>query len=129
MRIFLGIFLIFHGMVHAMYVGHALRWFELKPGMPWPTGAWAFSPQVSDGMIRTFAAISIGVASLALMVGGAGILFGAGWADWVAIGGATLASVAHILLWSGKWAEFADHGGIGVLINVAAIVAILVLRS
>jgi hypothetical protein len=83
---------------------------------------------MSDGGIRTFAAISIGLASLALMVGGTAMLFGAGWADWVAIGGAALASVAHILLWSGKWTEFADHGGIGVLINVAAIAAILVLK-
>jgi hypothetical protein len=127
-RVFLGIFLILHGMVYAMYVGQALQWFELKPGMQWPTGAWAFSSQMSDSGLRTLAATSVGLASLALMVGGTGMLFGAGWADWVAIGGAVLASVATILLWSGKWAEVADHGGIGVLINVAAIVAILVLR-
>ena len=128
MTTFLGVFLILHGWVHAMYVGHALRWYELKPGMPWPTGAWAFPSRVSDGAIRAFAAVGIGVTALAIMVGGVGILFGAGWADWVAIGGAALASVAHVLLWSGRWAEAMDHGGIGVAINVAVIAAILVLR-
>lgn len=63
-----------------------------------------------------------------MVVGGAAYIAGAGWADWVIIGGAALASFAHILLWSGKWSDFADHGGIGVIINVAVIAAILVLR-
>ncbi|MCJ7827267.1 MAG: hypothetical protein MUP36_03395 [Demequinaceae bacterium] len=128
MRVFLGIFLIFHGMVHAIYIGQALRWFELRPGMPWPTGAWTLA-SLSDGTLRAFASVTIGVASLGLMLGGAGMLFKWGWADWVAIGGAVLASVVHVLLWNGKWAEAADHGGYGVIINVAAIVAILVVRS
>jgi len=127
-RIFLGVFLIFHGMVHAMYIGHALRWFELRPGMPWPTGAWTLS-SLSDGALRAFAAITIGLASLGLMLGGAGMLLKWDWADWVAIGGAMLASVAHVLLWSGKWSEAADHGAYGVFINAAAVVAILVIRS
>ncbi|MBN2177552.1 MAG: hypothetical protein JW722_07840 [Demequinaceae bacterium] len=128
MRVFLGIFLIFHGMVHAMYVGQALRWFELRPGMAWPTGAWTLS-SLSDGALRTVASVAIGTGSLALMLGGAGMLLKWGWADWVVIGGAALATVAHLLLWSGKWSEFGDHGGYGVIINVAAIVAILVVRS
>lgn len=125
MRVALGVFLVFHGMVHAMYVGHALRWFELKPGMPWPATSWALASHLSDGALRTLAAVSIGVASLALMVGGLGVTFGWGWANWVAIGAAALVSVPHILLWSGQWSDFADHGGIGIVINAAAIAAIL----
>jgi hypothetical protein len=127
-RVFLGIFLIFHGMVHAMYVGQALRWFELRPGMAWPTGAWTLS-SLSDGALRAFAAVTIGMASLGIMLGGVGMLLKWDWADWVAIGGAAFASLIHILLWSGKWSEFGDHGGYGVIINAAAIVTILVVRA
>jgi len=127
MRTAFGIFLIFHAMVHAMYVGQALRWFELRPNMPWPIGSWALS-SLSDGSLRAFSSITIGLASVGIAVGGVGILADWGWSDWVGIGGAALASVAHVLLWSGKWSEFGDHGGYGVVINAAAIAAILVLR-
>jgi hypothetical protein len=128
MRIAFGIFVVFHGLVHFMYVGQALRWFELRPNMPWPIGSWALS-SLSDGALRAFSAVTVGVASLGIALGGVGLLVDWGWSDWVAIGGAALASVAHILLWSGKWSEAADHGAYGVVINAAVIAAILVIRS
>ncbi len=127
MRIAFGIFIIFHALVHAMYAGQALRWFELKPGMTWPDGSWALS-SLSDGGVRLFAALSIGLCSLVMIAGAAGYLAGANWGGWVVIAGAALVSVAHILLWSGKWADFADHGGIGVLINATVIAVILATR-
>jgi hypothetical protein len=42
-RFRLGIFLVLHGLVHLLYFGQSARYFELKPGMTWPDGAWAFS--------------------------------------------------------------------------------------
>ena len=128
MRIALGVFIIFHALVHLMYVGQALRWFELKPGMDWPDEARFLPSGISDHDIRTFAALAIGTTALAMIVGVAGFLARAGWGNWTIIAGAALVSLAHVLLWSGRWAEFADDGGIGVIINVAVIAAVLVLR-
>ena len=39
MTIAAGVFITLHGLVHAMYVGQALRWFELRESMTWPDGA------------------------------------------------------------------------------------------
>ncbi len=127
MRIALGIFIIFHALVHAMYVGQALRWFELRPGMPWPDGS-AVLGSLSDGAVRAFAAISIGACSIAMIAGAAGYLAGAEWGTWTVVGSATLVSVAHALLWSGKWSQFGDHGGYGVAINVALVAVLLATR-
>jgi hypothetical protein len=127
-RVALGIFIIFHAMVYAMYVGQALRWFELKPGMTWPDGSWALS-SLSDGRVRLVAALSIGLCSLAMIVGASAYLAGASWGGWVVVGSAALVSAASALLWSGKWADFADHGGIGVLINAAIIAVIVATRQ
>ncbi len=127
MRTAFGIFIIFHALVHAIYVGHALRWFELRPGMPWPDGSWALG-SLSDGAVRIFAAISIGLCSIAMIVGAAGYLAGAGWGMWAVVGSAILVSVVHALLWSGKWGEFGDHGGYGVVINIALAAVLLATR-
>ncbi len=127
MRIALGIFIILHALVHAIYVGQALRWFELRPGMTWPDGSWALG-SLSDGAVRALAAISIGLCSVAMIVGAAGYLAGAGWGTWTVVGSATLVSAFHALLWSGKWSEFGDQGGYGVVINVAIAAVLLATR-
>jgi hypothetical protein len=40
MNIFAGIFFVLHAFVHLLYAGQAARWFELRPGLAWPEGAW-----------------------------------------------------------------------------------------
>ncbi len=42
MQIVVGVFLILHGLVHLLYAGQALRYFELRPGMTWPDASWLF---------------------------------------------------------------------------------------
>jgi hypothetical protein len=32
----MGIFFLLHGLVHLLYAGQSLRFFELRPGMTWP---------------------------------------------------------------------------------------------
>lgn len=128
MRLALAIFIVVHAMVHLMYVGHAARWFELKTGMAWPDGARFVPSGMSDQSVRTFAVAAITTTGLAMIVGAVAMMAKAGWGDWVVIGAATLVSIAHALLWSGKWSDFSEHGGIGVVINVAVIAAIVALR-
>ena len=127
MRIALGIFIIFHSLVYAMYAGQALRWFELKPGMTWPDGSWALS-SAPQATVRLVTALSIAVCSAAMIVGASGYLAGAPWGGWVVIASAGVFSALDVLLWSGKWADFADQGGIGVLINVGLVALLLAKR-
>ena len=125
MRILAGALISLHGLVHLRYVGQALRWFELREGMEWPTGARLVPGRISDSGLRGFAATTIGMASLALVAGGVGILFDTGWATWVTIIGAILLSLLHILLWNGDLKTSPDQGLYGVIINAVIVVWLL----
>jgi hypothetical protein len=125
MRLVAGAFIVLHGLVHAMYVGQAMRWFELREGMAWPTGS-RLMRSVPDDRLRRFAAITIGMGALLLIGGGIGILLDAGWGPGVTVAGAVLASIVHILLWSGNVKTAPDEGLYGVIINVVIVVGILV---
>lgn len=126
MRILAGALIILHGLVHLMYVGQALRWFELREGMDWPTGARLVPGRTSDSGLRGFAAITIGMASFALVAGGVGILLDTVWASWVTIIGAILLSFLHVLLWNGDLKTSPDQGLYGVIINAVIVVWLLV---
>ncbi len=128
MRFAAGAFIAFHGLVHLMYVGQALRWFELRPAMAWPIGARLLPSGISDGALRSFAAITIGITSATLIAGGVGILLTAGWGGWVTIASAILVSLLHILLWDGDMKTSTDQGLYGVIINVIIVVWILAAR-
>ena len=121
MRIAAGTFIVFHGLVHLMYVGQALGWFELRTGMTWPVGARLPPSGISDSGLRAFAAITIGITSVALVVGGVGILLGAEWGGWVTIVSASILSLLHILLWDGDMKTSPDQGLYGVIINVVIV--------
>ena len=124
MSIAAGVFIALHGLVHAMYVGQALRWFELREGMTWPDGA-VLLPVFSNTTLHVVAAFTIGLASLALVVGGAGIALDAGWGRPVTLVAAIAASVFHVLLWNGDIRTAADQGLYGVIINIVIVVWIL----
>jgi hypothetical protein len=96
--------------------------------MAWPTGARFLPPAIPDGGLRAFAAITIGITSLALVAGGVGILVDAGWGAWVTIASAVLVSLLHILLWDGDMKTSPDQGLYGVIINVIIVAWILAAR-
>ena len=124
MTIAVGVFIAMHGLVHAMYVGQALRWFELREGMTWPVGA-RFLPAIPDTVLRVSAAITIGVSSLAHVAGGIGIAMGTGWGPTVTLVAAAVVSVVHLVLWDGDVKTFPDQGLYGIVINVVIVVWIV----
>jgi hypothetical protein len=124
MRIAAGVFIALHGLVHAMYVGQALRSFELREGMTWPDGA-VLMPVISRTTLHVVAAITVGISSLALVAGGVGIALDAGWGRPVTLVAAVAASVFHIVLWNGDIRTAPDQGLYGVIINILIVVWIL----
>ena len=119
-----GVFIAMHGLVHAMYVGQALRWFELRDGMTWPQGA-RFLPAIPDTALRVSAAITVGVSSLALVAGGIGIALGTAWGPTVTIVAAAVISVVQLVLWNGDMKTFPDQGLYGIVINVIIVIWIV----
>jgi hypothetical protein len=127
-RIILGVFIVLHGLVHLLYFGQSARYFELQPGMVWPDGSWAFSRLLGDEATRILASISCVLAAIGFVAGGIGILVRQAWWRPVVVGSAAFSAVIIVLFWDGVVQNLDDQGLIGFLINIAILVALLILR-
>jgi len=117
-----GIFSILHAYVHLLYAGQALRFFELRPGLAWPDGAWAFSRLIGDETSRSLAAIFLVLTTLGFLTGGLGLFLQQEWWRSMTIGAALLSILAFVLFWNGKFHTLPDQGGVGLLISLGILV-------
>ena len=128
LRIIFGVFMVLHGLVHLLYYGQSRRLFELQRGMVWPEGAWAFSRLFGDGTTRWLASIACVVAAVGFVAGGIGILAGQAWWRPAAVGAAAFSTAIFVLFWDGELHKLDNQGAIAILINIALLIAVLVLR-
>lgn len=124
----IGVFLVLHGLVHLLYLGQSWRIFELNPGLAWPDSSWALSGLVGDEATRLLASISCGLAAVGFVAGGAGVLLRQPWWRPVVVGSAAFSAAIFILLWDGGMQRLDAKGGVGLLIGVAMLVAVLAVR-
>jgi hypothetical protein len=126
MNIAVAVFLVLHGLVHLLYLGQSMKWYELGKGMSWPENSWAFSRLFGNKATRMIASVSCVVAALIFVVGG-GLLFAKQpvWL-WITAGAAAFSSLLMLLMWDGKMKELANKGIFAILINVTIIILFLV---
>ncbi len=127
LRFLFGVFIILHGLVHLLYFGQSQRRFELRPGMVWPDSSWTFSRFLGVRALRWLASLAFVLAAIGFIAGGVGILLSLSWELTIVLGAAVFSSLVYILFWDGKLQKLDDQGGIGVLINLAIIIAVLIL--
>jgi hypothetical protein len=127
-RIIVTVFIVLHGLVHLLYFGQSQRLFELQPGLVWPDGSWAFSKLLGDERTRWLASVSCVLAAIGFVAGGAGILAGQAWWRLLVVGSAAFSGFMLILLWDGQMQKLDAKGVPGALINVAILIAVLILR-
>jgi hypothetical protein len=123
-----GMFFVLHGLVHLLYFGQSARYFELQPGMVWPDGSWMFSRLLGDGTTRNLASALLVLAALIFVAGGIGIFARQSWWRPVILAAAVFSSLIYLLLWDGGWGHLDNKGGVGILINLAILAALLVFR-
>ena len=128
LRIIFGVFMVLHGLVHLLYYGQSRRLFELQRGMVWPEGAWAFSRLLGDGTTRWLASMACVLAAAGFVAGGTGILAGQAWWRPTVVGAAAFSAVIFVLFWDGGLHKLDNQGAIAILINVAILIAVLILR-
>jgi hypothetical protein len=128
LSILFGIFIILHGLVHMLYFGQSARLFELKEGLTWPDGSWAFSGLLGSEATRMLTNVLLIIAAAGFVVGGIGIFIKQGWARPLIAGAAIFSSLIYILMWDGAAQKLHDKGAIGILINLAILVVLLVLH-
>jgi hypothetical protein len=124
----IGVFMVLHGLVHLLYAGHSRRLFELRPGLAWPDGSWAFSKLLGESATRTLASVLYVLATIGFVAGGIGVFGQQPWWRSVVVGSAAFSTLIVLLFWDGKTQQLTDKGLIAVLINVVILVALLVLR-
>lgn len=122
----IGVFLVLHGLVYLLYSGHSRRLFELRPDTAWPDGSWAFSKLLGDEVTRTLASVSYILVAIGFVAGGIGLLTGQSWWRPVVIDAAAISVVLIVLFWDGEVKMLGAKGGIGLLINLAILVALLI---
>jgi len=128
LQLIFGVFMVLHGLVHLLYFGQSARRFELRPGMIWPDGSWAFSRLLGDRTTRNLASLACVVAAILFVAGGAGVLISQPWGPPISVAAAVFSTVTFMVFWNGKLHKVSDQGGVGILINLAILVAVLVLR-
>jgi hypothetical protein len=111
-----------------LYLGQSARYFELQPGMTWPDGSWMFSRILGETGTRNLANALLFLAAISLVVGGIGIFTNQAWWRQVVAGAAVFSTVMYCLLWDGVIQNLANKGGVGILINLAILVALIVFK-
>lgn len=127
-RIIFCVFIVLHGLVHLLYFGQSARYYELQPGMVWPDGSWAFSRLLGNRTTRNLASIFLILTAIVLVAGATGILLDQAWWRPVVIGSAVFSAVIFVIFWDGIAQSLANKGGVGLLIDLAILVAVLALR-
>jgi hypothetical protein len=126
MRVLVALFLVGHGLVHAIYVGQARRLFEVQPGASWPDGSWALARVWGDPATRWLVAIVFALVAAAFAVAGAALLLPAPWWAPVATAAAVASAATLLLAWDGRLRDVGVQGAYALALD-AAIVALAVL--
>jgi hypothetical protein len=124
----IGIFIVLHGLVHLWYVVLSQRLIEFQAEMGWTGESWIFTPLLGDAVTRWLASVLCVLATIGFVAGGIGIFVQQEWWRPVVVGSSVLSTVIILLFWDGGMQMLVEKGLIALLINIAILVAVLVLR-
>jgi hypothetical protein len=124
-RVLIGVFVILHGLVHALYTGQSLRIFELQPGMAWPECSWLLSRFLEPKAIRVIGAIALTATALIYIVGGVGLLFRQSWFKAITLVACVISTLLYLIFWDGASKHLDNQGAFGILINSAIAASLL----
>jgi len=127
-KLIVDAFIVLHGLVHLLYFGQSARLFELQPGMLWPDGSWAFATLLGDKTTRYLASITCILSAAGLVIGGVGIFLDQSWWRSAVVATAGFSIILFILFWNGRLQHLDIQGGVGILIDAAIMVSVLVLH-
>jgi hypothetical protein len=125
-RFLFGVFVVLHGLVHLWYVTLSQRLVEFQPAMGWTGESWVFRALLDDGITRSLASVLYVMAALGFVAGGIGVLAQQAWWRPVTVGSAAFSAAIIILFWDGRIQMPVEKGLLGLLINLALLVALLI---
>lgn len=126
LRVFFGIIVLLHGLVHLWFVALAQQWFPYEPEMGWTGESWLFTPLIGDAATRMLSSGLYVLVTLAFVVGAIGMFAQAAWWQTLLVFAAACSTFFILLFFDGKLDMIVQKGLIAVLINAAILVALLV---
>ncbi len=126
MQYLIRIFYILHGLVHLLYMGHSLNYFELEKGFNWPHNSRLLANYCSSKQIMLIAAIWCAMAATIFILSGIFVLINHPWYSLLTFIAVVLSTMLFIVLWDGNRKKLHTQGGIGILINIIILVFLLI---
>ncbi|SER86824.1 hypothetical protein [Natrinema salaciae] len=123
-RVFGGVFLILHGVVHVWYVVLSQGWVEVEDQMGWNGHSWLLSSLLSEGTILSLASVAYVAVTVGFVLGGLGYAFDRSWWPPVVVGSAILSTLVLLAMWDGGFDLLVEKGAAGVLINLALVLLV-----
>lgn len=129
LRITFSIFLMLHGLVHFWYFLLAGKYVKFIPEMGWTGQSWLLGDPASVSWLKWFALSLYTVSAAFFIVSGIGLMFNKIWyMHWLLIS-AVISSMSIILFFDGKFDMLVQKGLIGLIINFALIVYIMIRKG
>jgi hypothetical protein len=127
-KILVSVFLALHGLVHLLYIAQSARIFELKPGMTWPAGSWAFSKVLGDNATRTLASTFCVLVAAGFLMGAVALLSSQSWWQRPVVASAGVSAALFILCWNGQLQNIDGQGAVGLFLDGLLLISILIFR-
>jgi hypothetical protein len=123
-----GILIVLHGLVHLWYFTLSRGLIEFQPEMGWTGRSWLFSNFLGNATTRALASVLYLLATAGFVAGGIGIIGQQVWWQTVVVGSAMFSTAIILLFWDGNTQMMVQKGLLGLLINIAILVALLRLQ-
>ena len=127
-RNILAVFFVLHGLVHLLYLGQSAGWWELQPGLTWPSGSWLLSRFLSDDTVRLAAGFLCVLAALGFGTAATGLVLDQAWWRRAVASAALVSTLLYVFFWNGQVERLDQQGAVGILINAAILVVTLAFR-
>lgn len=122
MEYFLGIFYILHGLVHLLYMGHSLNYFELGKGFIWPDNSKLLANIFSLQTKKILAGVLCIIAAISFVAAGICVLIGHPWQQIEIIFAVIISTLLFVTFWDGSSLKLHTQGGIAIIINILILV-------
>ena len=122
----IGVFLILHGLVHLLYLGHSRRLYELVPDFTWPDHSWLLSKPFSNQAIRSAANIACVIITTGFCLAGIRFMLGNGWLYPEIVISAILSILLFVIFWDGRMVKLDNQGGYAILINIVILITVFI---
>jgi hypothetical protein len=126
-RIFIGVFLILHGLVHLWYFTLSQRLVPFQPEMGWTGKSWLLTNILGEYTTRTLAGLLFVLAAAGFVAGGLGYLIQMDWSRTVLIVSAVLSAVTTFVFWDGSAQYIVQKGLLGFFIDAGILLWLMVL--